>query len=38
MTKAVVVAAVLLAAVAGCRSRTYVPGGDAYPQHERWWR
>ena len=38
MTKAVVVAAVLLAAVAGCRSRTDVPSGDAYPRHERWWR
>lgn len=38
MTKAIVVAAVLLAAVAGCSSRTDTPGGDAYPQHERWWR
>ena len=38
MTKAIVVVAVLLAAVAGCRSRTDVPNGNAYPQHERWWR
>lgn len=38
MTKAIVVAAVLLAAVAGCRSRTDAPSGDTYPRHERWWR
>lgn len=38
MTKAVVVAAVLLAVVAGCRSHMDVQSGDAYPQHERWWR
>lgn len=39
MTKAIVVAAVLLAAMTGgCRSRTDAPGGDAYPRHERWWR
>ena len=38
MTKAIVAAAVLTAAVAGCRSRMDAPGGDAYPRHERWWR
>ena len=38
MTKAIVVAAVLLATVAGCRSLTDVQSGDAYPRHERWWR
>lgn len=38
MTKAIVVAAVLLAAVAGCRSLADVQSGDAYPRHERWWR
>ena len=38
MTKAIVVAAVLLATAAGCRSRMDVQSGDAYPQHERGWR
>ena len=38
MTKAIVVAAVLLTAVSGCRSHMDVPNGNAYPQHERWWR
>jgi hypothetical protein len=39
MMKALVVAAMLLAAVAGCKSaRDAHPSGDTYPQHERWWR
>ena len=38
MTKAIVVAAVLLAAVAGCMSLTDARSGGAYPRHERWWR
>ena len=32
--------AALLAAmvIGGCKSRTDVPSGDTYPQHERWWK
>lgn len=38
MTRLFLAALLAAAMTGGCRSRTDVPGGDAYPQHERWWR
>ena len=37
MTRLFLAALLAAAMTGGCRSRTDVPG-DAYPQHERWWR